>query len=266
VKKRVLIILLAVAVAMLAGSARASATGGETSVYQVWFERGGKLWLTKRVQPQTIAPARAAMQSLLSGPSVAEADAGVHTLVPDGTELLGLSIADGTATVDLSPPFGSGGGIPSVRMRLAQVAYTLTQFASVDRVVLEVNGHAVTTLTGDGVPVPRPMTRTSFAKLLPPILVWNPAIGSHLADAVRVTGTANVFEASLHVRIVNQKGAVIARANVLASCGTGCRGGYSVLVPYDVTVTQLGAIIISDDDTDGNGVPQHQVRVPVVLT
>jgi hypothetical protein len=151
-------------------------------------------------------------------------------------------------------------------MRLAQVAYTLTQFASVDRVVLEVNGHAVTTLTGDGVPVPRPMTRTSFAGLLPPILVWNPAIGSHLADAVRVTGTANVFEASLHVRIVNQKGAVIARANVLASCGTGCRGGYSVLVPYDVTVTQLGAIIISDDDTDGNGVPQHQVRVPVVLT
>ncbi|MDX6494360.1 MAG: hypothetical protein QOE17_346, partial [Gaiellales bacterium] len=67
-KKRVLIILLAVAVAMLAGSARASATGGETSVYQVWFERGGKLWLTKRVQPQTIAPARAAMQSLLAGP------------------------------------------------------------------------------------------------------------------------------------------------------------------------------------------------------
>jgi hypothetical protein len=71
------------------------------------------------------------------------------------------------------------------------------------------------------------MTRKSFAGVLPPIVVWNPAIGSHLADAVRVTGTANVFEASLHVRIVNQQGVVIARANVLASCGTGCRGGYS---------------------------------------
>jgi germination protein M len=266
VKKRILIILLAVAVAMLAGSARAAATGGETSVYQVWLERGGKLWLAKRVQPLTVAPARAAMQSLLTGPTVAEADAGVHSLVPVGTELRGLSVADGTATVDLSSQFGSVGGIASVRMRLAQVAYTLTQFASVDRVVLEVNGHAVTTLTGDGVPVPRPMTRKSFAGLVPPILVWNPAIGSHLADSVRVTGSADVFEASLHIRIVNQKGIVIARTNVLASCGTGCRGGYTVLIPYHVPVTQLGAIIVSDDDTDGNGVPQHQVRVPVVLT
>ncbi len=265
-KKRVLIVLLAIGLAVLAGSARASAAGAETSVYQVWLERGGKLWLTKRVQPQTVAPARAAMQSLLAGPTVAEADAGVESHVPDGTGLLGLSVANGTATVDLSSPVGGGGGPASVRMRLAQVTYTLTQFASIDRVVLQVNGRTVSTLTGDGVAVPRPMTRASFAGLMPPILVWNPAIGTHLADAVRVTGTADVFEASVHIRIVNQKGAVIARANVLASCGTGCRGGYTVLVPYDVTATQLGVIIVSDDDTDGNGVPQHQVRVPEVLT
>ncbi len=265
-KRSLLIVLLVVAASMLAGAQRASATGAETSVYQVWFERGGKLWLTKRVQPQTAAPARAAVQALLAGPNIAESDAGVHSLVPDGTGLLGLSLADGTATVDLSSPFGAGGGPASVHMRLAQLTYTLTQFATIDRVVLEVNGRAVSTLSGDGVAVPRPMTRARFAGLLPAITVWNPAIGSHLAGAVRVTGTADVFEASLHIRIVDQLGTVIARANVLASCGTGCRGGYTVLVPYAVAATQLGTVIVSDDGADGNGLPQHQVRVPVVLT
>jgi hypothetical protein len=266
VKIRALIVLLVLAGAMAAGAAHAAASGGETSVYQVWFERGGKLWVSKRVQPETTAPARAAMQSLLLGPNIAEANAGVHTLVPEGTGLLGLSVANGTATVDLSPSFGTGGGPASVRMRLAQVAYTLTQFAGIDRVRLEVNGRVVWTLTGDGVPVPQPLTRAKFAGLLPTIAVWNPAIGSHLSGSVRVTGTADVFEASLHVRILSQSGAVLARANVLASCGTGCRGGYTVLVPYTVSGTQLGTVIVSDDDTDGNGVPQHQVRVPVVLT
>jgi hypothetical protein len=266
VKIRALIVLLVLAVAMAAGAAHAAASGGETSVYQVWFERGGKLWVAKREQPQTTAPARAAMQSLLSGPSIAEANAGVHTLVPDGTGLLGLSIANGTATVDLSPPFGAGGGPGSVRMRLSQVAYTLTQFAGVDRVTLKVSGRVVSALTADGVPVPQPLTRAKFAGLLPAITVWNPAIGSYLSSSVRVTGTADVFEASLHVRILGQNGAVLARTNVLASCGTGCRGGYTVLVPFTVSAKQLGTVIVSDDDTDGNGVPQHQVRVPVVLT
>jgi hypothetical protein len=49
---------------------------------------------------------------------VAEADTGVDSLVPTGTELP-ASIADGTATVDLSSPFGSGARA-AVRMRLTQ--------------------------------------------------------------------------------------------------------------------------------------------------
>ena len=37
------------------------------------------------------------------------------------------------------------------------------------------------------------------------------------------------------------------------------------LVPFPAGRDQLGTIVVSDDDTDGNGKPQHQVRVPVVL-
>src|SRR5262249_9099344 len=150
-------------------------------------------------------------------------------------------------------------------MRLAQLTFTLTQFPSIDRVRLEVNGRAVSTLTSSRVHVPQPMSRDSWRALLPAITVWNPAIGTPLTAGVPRSGNADVFEAHLHIRVLNAAGTVIARASTTASCGTGCWGGYTVAVPFSVAKDQLGSIIVSDDDADGNGVPQHQVRVPVVL-
>jgi hypothetical protein len=259
---RALLILLVLCLAIGAGATR-TAAAADTTVYKVWFARAGKLWLVKREQPATTAPARAAMQALLAGPNLAESDAGVSSRIPAEAELLGLSVANGTATVDLSAAFAAADTAAAVRMRLAQVTYTLTQFPSVDRVVLRVNGRAAGSIAG--VAVPQPMTQSSYSALLPAITVWNPAIGSHLSGSVRVTGLADVFEASLHVRIVNQDGTTIARASTTASCGTGCRGGYTVLVPFSVRRDQLGTIVVCDDDADGDGRPQHQVQIPVVL-
>jgi sporulation and spore germination protein/immunoglobulin-like protein involved in spore germination len=259
---RALLILLVLCLA-IGAAATHTAAAADTTVYKVWFARAGKLWLVKREQPATTAPARAAMQALLAGPNLAESDAGVSSRIPAEAELLGLSVANGTATVDLSAAFAAADTAAAVRMRLAQVTYTLTQFPSVDRVVLRVNGRAAGSIAG--VAVPQPMTQSSYSALLPAITVWNPAIGSHLSGSVRVTGLADVFEASLHVRIVNQNGTTIARASTTASCGTGCWGGYTVLVPFSVSRDQLGTIVVADDDADGDGLPQHQVRIPVVL-
>jgi len=257
---RTLLAVMAAAIAVAAGSAHA--TAAETSVYKVWFQRSGKLWLVKRQQPLTSAPARAAMQALLAGPNLSESDAGVGSQVPASADLLGLSVANRTATVDLSSEFAASGTTAQVRMRLAQLTWTLAQFPTIDRVALQVNGRAVSSMAG--VRLPRPMTQDSFAGLLPPITVWNPAIGTALSGSVRVSGNATVFEGSLHIRILDHNGTTIARANTTASCGT-CRGGYTILVPFSVGSDQLGAIVVTDDDTDGNGKPQHQVRVPVVL-
>jgi hypothetical protein len=260
-KIRALLVALTLSLALVAGSARAAAA--DTTVYKVWFERGGKLWLVKREQPVTSTPARSAVQALLAGPDLAEADAGVHSHVPAGTALLGLSVAAGTATVDLSSGFAAAEDAAGLRMRLAQLTYTLAQFPTIDRVVLEVNGRPVTSLAGAA--VPQPMTQTTYRSLVPAITVWNPAIGSHLSGGVRVTGMADVFESHLDIRIVNDAGATIAHAAATATCGTGCRGGYTVLVPFTVARDQLGTIVVSDEDADGNGVPQHRVRIPVVL-
>ena len=257
---RALCLLLIALAAIGAGTAHAA---GTTSVYQVWFQRGGKLWLAKREQPSTAAPARAAVQAMLSGPTTAESGAGVVTAVPSGSALNALSIAGGTATVDLSAEYAAAATPAAVWMRLGQLTYTLTQFGTVDRVMLRVSGRAVSRLAG--IAVPQPMTRADFRSLQPAITVWNPQIGSTLQGSVRVSGDADVFGGHVHVRILNQAGIAVAARSVTASCTPGCRGGFTVLVPLTVPADQLGTIVVSDDDTDGNGVPQHRVRVPVVL-
>jgi hypothetical protein len=257
---RALCLLLIAAAGICAGTAHAA---GSTSVYQVWLQRGGKLWLAKREQPATTAPARAAVQAMLAGPTIAEAGAGVTTAVPAGTTLNALSVANGTATVDLSAEYAASATPAAAWMRLGQLTYTLTQFGSVDRVVLRVGGRAVSSLAG--VAVPQPMTRSNFRSLQPVITVWNPQIGSTLTGGVRVSGDAEVFAGHLHVQILSQAGITVATRSITTTCTLGCRGGYTVLVPFSVPVDQLGTIVVSDDDTDGNGAPQHRVRVPVVL-
>src|SRR5437870_3641817 len=93
----------------------------QTVTVEVWFTKGETLYESKRTQSFTMAVGRAALTALLAGPSAEEKAAGLASSVPTGTQLLGLSIVDGIATVDLSGGFDSGGGTLSERMRLAEV-------------------------------------------------------------------------------------------------------------------------------------------------
>ena len=55
---------------------------------------------------------RQAVEALLAGPSAAEQASvpAYSTAVPDGSGLLGITVADGVAAVDLSAEFGAGSG------------------------------------------------------------------------------------------------------------------------------------------------------------
>jgi hypothetical protein len=82
---------------------------------------------------------------------------------------------------------------------------------------------------------------------------------------VTVSGSANVFEANVTVDIVDSSGRVVGNAFTTATCGTGCRGTFSVTVSYEVRSAQRGEIVVHDDDAAGTGHPPHEVRIPVVL-
>jgi germination protein M len=243
----------------------ATPTSNQTVTVETWFAYGDKLSVTKRVERFEPGVARLAMTALLAGPSDAERAAGLRTAIPAGTQLRGVNLANGVLTVDLSSQYGSGGGSLSVTMRLAQVVYTATQFSTVKSVNFEMEGQPITVFTGEGVVLDHPQTRAGFEQLLPAILVETPVIGQRVSSPVVVSGTADVFEATVSLRIVDEKGNEIARTFTQATCGTGCRGDYSVSVSYKVDHEQQGTIEVFESSAkDGSAI--NVVRIPVTLT
>jgi hypothetical protein len=229
---------------------------------QVWFTQHGKLFVTGRTVQVTPAVGRAAVDRLLSGPSAAEQAAALRSQIPAGTTLLGLDVSGGIATADLSDAFVSGAGPSTMPVRLAQMVYTLTQFPTVKGVRFLIDGHGVTVI--GGIPVQSPQTRAMYRGYLPAITVQSPVIGQQVTSPVTVSGTADVFEATVSVRILDSAGHEIARTFTTASCGTGCRGSYSVTVPYSVTQAGDGTIEVFESSAK-DGAPVNVEQIPVTL-
>ena len=232
--------------------------------FEVWFGYGEWLFVTERTEPSSPRVGTAAVNALLAGPSAAEKAAGLGTSIPEGTELLGLSIDGGVATVDLSRTFESGGGSLSMFNRLAQLTYTLTQFPSVHGVNLELEGKPVTVFSGEGIILDQPMTRRSYRDRLPAILVRSPLIGEQVSSPVTVSGTADVFEAVVSITILDADGREIATSTTMATCGTGCRGAFSTTVGFSVDRTQDGVVRVYEASAK-DGRPIHVVDIPVML-
>jgi len=200
------------------------------------------------------------MHELLDGPSASERSASpsISTTVPAGTELLGISIKDGVATVDLSGAFESGGGSASTLGRLGQVVYTLTQFPTVDTVAFRIDGRPVAVFGSEGIvldgPVGRRLDRfgqTMFENLLPSIFVDRPAWGAALGNPGRVTGTANTFEAHFTYALLTGSGRVLRQGPVMADCGSGCRGSFDFTIGYSVARAQWGTLRVIEGDESG---------------
>jgi hypothetical protein len=247
------------------GGATGETAEPERFTYEVWLAHGDSLFPVTRTSEATPRVAATAIGSLLEGPSDSEAQAGVTTAIPAGTELLGVSIEDGIATADLSREYETGGGSLSVTMRLAQLVYTLTQFPTVDAVRLELDGQPVDVFSSEGLVLENPVGRQDFEELLPAIVVAEPASGARVASPVTVSGTANVFEANVTVEILDAEGNPIANDFTTATCGSGCRGEFTLELPFSVTEEQPGTIVVHDDDAAGTGTPPHVVEIPVVL-
>ncbi|PWU22857.1 MAG: hypothetical protein C5B48_09615 [Candidatus Rokuibacteriota bacterium] len=142
-------------------------TPGSVS-YEVWFAGpGGTLAPALRTHPATPRVATAALRSLAAGPTAGERAAGLVSAMPAATRLLGISITDGVATVDLTSAYESGGNARSLQLRLAQVVYTLTQFPTVRAVRFQLDGSPVSVVSGTGAAAARPVGRADYRQLAP---------------------------------------------------------------------------------------------------
>ena len=218
--------------------------------------------VARRVR-RTRAVAGAAVRALLAGPTAAERDAGLTTAVPDGTRLLGLTVRDGVATVDLTKRFGSGGGSLSMLARVAQVVHTLTRFSTVQRVAFRLDGRPVSTIGGEGIIVAPPVDRADFEDLAPIILVESPLRGRRVRSPFAVRGTSNTFEASLTVDLLGPDGARLARRHPTATSGSGTRGSFTTVLRFDAKRGAALMLVAYERSAADNRIV-HAVRIPLV--
>jgi spore germination protein GerM len=233
----------------------------ETVSFEVWFAKGRRLAPAVASVEATPRVGAAALETLLAGPPEGGE---LTTEIPDETRVNSLNIERGMATVDLSSSFESGSGVPSMGMRLGQLTFTLTQFPTVKRVALELDGEPVDTFSNAGLVIEKPLKRTDFEDLSPAIVVSRPLTESEVSSPVMISGTANVFEANVSIRVVTSNGEVLAETFTTATCGTGCRGAFSKRVEIDVEEPTEATIEVYEESAE-TGRPVNKIEVPVTL-
>jgi germination protein M len=208
----------------------------DSMVLSAYFARDGQVAAVHRTIERTLATSRAALGALLAGPTAAEDELGFDTAVPAGSALEAVSIGPGgIAAVELSPAFEEGGGSLSMRLRLAQVVFTVTQFPTVAGVQFARDGAPIDVFGSEGIVLDHPLTRADFEELTPAIFVEAPAPFDIVESPLRVHGTANVFEAMFMVRLTDAAGNVLHEGSHMATSGTGTRG------TFDLTIDTRGA-------------------------
>jgi immunoglobulin-like protein involved in spore germination len=132
--------------------------------------------------------------------------------------------------------------------RTAATVYTLSQFAP--RAPVEVDG--------------KRYTRADFEDLTPTILVESPLPFQAVSAPLRVTGTANTFEATFAYELLDPAGKVLSHNFETATSGSGTRGTFEFTVPFEAP-NGLGKLVVFENSAaDGSRI--HQVEIPLRLT
>ena len=181
--------LLAVVVVLLAtgcggSSTDTTTTSADTMTVRIYLLRDGKVWPVSR----EIEKPDGLLNPVLEDALVAGPT--------DAEKQLGL-----TTEVTRDPTKPS-------RAALAQTVYTYSQLDPNEPVNV-----------GD-----KNYTRADFEDQTPLILVESPLAFDQVSSPLRVTGTANTFEATFQYELVDAEGNVVDKNFVTATSGTGTRG------------------------------------------
>ena len=190
----------------------------ERTTVKVYFLRDGKVWPVSREVEQ--ADVGTAVDELMAGPTEREQS--------------GLTLSSELLAEDAEPS----------KAGLAQLVYTMTQFASADSV--ELVGGAT-------------YTRADFEEQTPLILVESPLAYEEVSSPLRATGTANTFEATFQYELKDSAGEVADEHFVTATSGTGTRGTFDFTTkPFD----DVGSLVVFELSAE-NGSRVNEVEIPL---
>ena len=125
----------------------------------------GEIQLKSVIRPvkYTDAPLTSTLQALLAGPTPAEVNQGLMSLVAPAARLRKAQVKDGTAYLDFSEAFRFNSlGKEGLSAQLQQVVYSATEFSTVKRVQILLEGKTEDYLGPEGLFIGKPLSRDSF--------------------------------------------------------------------------------------------------------
>ncbi|GHV84036.1 hypothetical protein AGMMS50212_13760 [Spirochaetia bacterium] len=116
----------------------------------------------KRSLAVSDSPLLDALNELLQGPSRAERQQGLTSLLPEGSRILSARVQSGTAFVNFNENFMFNGfGAEGYIAQLRQIVWTATEFPNVSDVQILIEGQRVEYL-GESIRIGRPISRDSL--------------------------------------------------------------------------------------------------------
>ena len=220
----------------------------------VYYPRtfGGRRYLAPEWHPvpYTRAVAAAAVSELLDGEPYCP---GSRRPFPAGARLRGLQIDQGTATVELSGTDLAAQPGPARRWPLQALVHTLTQFPTVQRVVVRSGGRAIS----------RPLARDPDLRLAP-IALAEPAPGALVeGDRLVVKGEASVYEGTVSLRLRDDQGQVMAQGHATAAEGAPGRGPFSGLLSFTPPASPHSWTVEAFEVSAEDGAIVYSVQLPV---
>ncbi len=214
----------------------------------------------------TKAVGRASLEQLFAGPTAGERESvpAISSTIPSGVEILGLTINEGIAIVDLSSEFEGTDDSAVVAQRMAQVVFTLTTIPNVTEVLFRQEGKEIPAQIGDGQLMTRPVMKADYLDFAAALTVEKPVYGGTGGSPLHVTGFGAAFEASFSYALTNANGLIIAEGHAMTTNGMGW-GGFDFTIPYEVDGKQTGALIVwVNSAEDGSQISVREYPVTLV--
>lgn len=162
----------------LAAGTLLTATGHAAAAQRVQFLQGEQTVGVTRPG----STVRTAVTDLLRGPTAAEKAKGIRTQIPPRVPILGISVVNGVATVDLGSRFAVYAAADRLNARLSQLVLTVDAVPGVRSVRLRVEGGTPYGLF-PGIDLTRPVTTAALRTPdLPPPVAPGPGTGPVAAD------------------------------------------------------------------------------------
>jgi len=134
-------------------------------IYYIRVTEDGTIYphQVERMVSYVDSPMTQTLNALLKGPTTEELNLGLLNLIPENTQLISAAVKDGVAYLNFNESFRFNPmGVEGFVAQLQQIIYSTTEFPTVNRVQILIEGKRVDYLGGEGIYIGDPIGRNTF--------------------------------------------------------------------------------------------------------